>query len=110
MNALLRRRLADQEVPALELARREEGGRDDLLRVVHALDDEMERFVRYDDLFSLEVALIKAGNVLAQNTPRSPQAVTDGVAVTDEPVEARAEPPAPRARPPLPEEPGSEPM
>ena len=43
---------------------------DDLLRTIHALDDEMERFVRYDDLFSLEVALIKATNALAQNTPR----------------------------------------
>ena len=74
---------------------------DDLLRVVHALDDEMERFVRYDDLFSLEVALIKAGNVLAQNTPRPPQAVVTDE--TDEAVEARAEPPAPRSRPPLPD-------
>ncbi len=43
---------------------------DDLLRVIHALDDEMERFVRYDDLFSLEVALIKATNALSQNAPR----------------------------------------
>ena len=45
-------------------------GEDDLLRVIHALDDEMERFVRYDDLFSLEVALIKAVNALSQNVPR----------------------------------------
>ncbi len=43
---------------------------DDLLRTIHALDDEMERFVRYDDLFSLEVVLIKAVNALAQNAPR----------------------------------------
>ena len=43
---------------------------DDLLRTIHALDDEMERFVRYDDLFSLEVALIKAVNALSQNAPR----------------------------------------
>jgi len=48
-------------------------GEDDLLHVIHALDDEMERFVRYDDLFSLEVALIKAGNVLAHNAPRPVQ-------------------------------------
>ena len=42
----------------------------ELLRTIHALDDEMDRFVRYDDLFSLEVALIKAGNVLTHNAPR----------------------------------------
>lgn len=42
---------------------------DDLLRVIHALDDEAERFVRYDDLFSLEVSLIKAMNALSHNAP-----------------------------------------
>ena len=42
---------------------------DDLLRVIHALDDEAERFVRYDDLFSLEVSLIKAMNALSGNAP-----------------------------------------
>jgi DNA polymerase-3 subunit gamma/tau len=47
----------------------------DLLRALHALDDEMERFVRYDDLFSLEVALIKTLNALTYNTPS--EAVTD---------------------------------
>ncbi len=41
----------------------------DLLRVIHALDDEAERFVRRDDLFSLEVALIKALNALRHNVP-----------------------------------------
>ena len=50
---------------------------DALLRTIHALDDEMDRFVRYDDLFSLEVALIKAGNVLAHNVPRPPQEVRE---------------------------------
>lgn len=35
-----------------------------LLRLIHVLDDEDERFVRRDDLFSLEVALIKALNAL----------------------------------------------
>ncbi len=42
---------------------------DNLLRVIHALDDEAERFVRYDDLFSLEVSLIKAMNALSHNAP-----------------------------------------
>ena len=41
----------------------------DLLRVIHALDDEQERFTRRDDLFGLEVALIKAVNTLAHNVP-----------------------------------------
>lgn len=49
---------------------------DALLRTLHALDDEMERFVRHDDLFSLEVALIKAGNALAHNLPRPVQGAT----------------------------------
>lgn len=38
--------------------------RDDLLRLIHALDDEQERFVRRDDLYSLEVALIKGVNAV----------------------------------------------
>lgn len=50
-------------------------GERDLLRALHALDDEMERFVRYDDLFSLEVALIKTLNALTHNVPA--EAVAD---------------------------------
>lgn len=42
---------------------------DELLRLLHALDDEQERFVRHDDLYSLEVALIKARNALVGNVP-----------------------------------------
>ncbi|HEV2122253.1 MAG TPA: DNA polymerase III subunit gamma/tau, partial [Chloroflexota bacterium] len=41
----------------------------DLLRMIHALDDEAERFARRDDLFALEVALIKTLNALAHNVP-----------------------------------------
>lgn len=37
-----------------------------LMRMIALLDDEQERFVRRDDLFSLEVALIKAANSLQQ--------------------------------------------
>ncbi|CAN5470912.1 DNA polymerase III subunit gamma/tau [soil metagenome] len=40
-----------------------------LLRLIHTLDDEDERFVRRDDLFALEVALIKALNSLTLNSP-----------------------------------------
>ncbi len=42
---------------------------DGLLRLLHALDDEQERFVRRGDLYSLEVALIKARNALRGNLP-----------------------------------------
>ncbi len=51
---------------------------DDLLRLIHALDDEAERFIRYDDLFSLEVALIKTFNSLKKNLPN--QAVIESKA------------------------------
>ena len=72
---------------------------DDLLRTIHALDDEMERFVRYDDLFSLEVALIKAVNALSQNVPRP---VMDSAASEDvQPAPSQPRPqPAPRPTPP----------
>ena len=66
---------------------------DDLLRVIHALDDEMERFVRYDDLFSLEVALIKAVNALSQNAPRPVTAAAE---------DAQPVPPEPRPQQPPP--------
>ena len=73
---------------------------DDLLRVIHALDDEMERFVRYDDLFSLEVALIKAVNALSQNAPRpvaeSASETTQGSQQGSQPQPAQ---PAPRPAP-----------
>ncbi len=67
-----------------------------LLRTIHALDDEMDRFVRYDDLFSLEVALIKAGNVLTNNVPRAPQAASQTAAREAEETERPApQPPQP---------------
>lgn len=43
----------------------------DLLRVIHALDDELERFSKRDNLFALEVALIKANNALTNNVPQA---------------------------------------
>lgn len=42
---------------------------DVLVRLIHALDEEQERFVRRDDLYSLEVAIIKAANAGAGITP-----------------------------------------
>jgi DNA polymerase-3 subunit gamma/tau len=51
------------------------------LRVIHALDDEQERFVRRDDLYSLEVAIIKAFNALRLNTPAAQQGQDSGPAV-----------------------------
>ncbi len=61
LRAALHARLAGE--PWLSL------GEDELLRLLHALDDEQERFVRHDDLYSLEVALIKARNALCANVP-----------------------------------------
>jgi DNA polymerase-3 subunit gamma/tau len=43
-----------------------------LQRLIHALDDDQERFTRRDDLFSLEVTLIKALNTLTGNLPHGP--------------------------------------
>jgi DNA polymerase-3 subunit gamma/tau len=52
----------------------------DLLRVIHALDDELERFSKRDNLFALEVALIKANNALTNNLP---QAAASEVQIVD---------------------------
>ena len=41
----------------------------DQLRMIHALDDETERFTRRDNLFGLELALIKALNTISANRP-----------------------------------------
>ena len=38
-----------------------------LLRLIHALDDEQDRFIRRDDLYSLEVALLKGHNAVTGN-------------------------------------------
>ncbi len=80
-------------------------GEDALLRTIHALDDEMDRFVRYDDLFSLEVALIKAGNTLAHNTPRPVSADTTAAGTdAEDAAPVRVGPPAPGlAAPTLPD-------
>ena len=53
-----------------------------LLRLIHALDDEAERFIRYDDLFSLEVALIKGINALKNNLPQASAPAIDNKAST----------------------------
>jgi len=47
-----------------------------LMRVIQTLDDEMERFLRHNDLYALEVALIKGLNALAPEAgaPSSPGA------------------------------------
>lgn len=42
---------------------------DALLRLIHTLDDELERFTRRDDLFALEVTLIKGITTLSGNRP-----------------------------------------
>ena len=41
-----------------------------LMRVIQALDDDMERFLRHNDLYALEVALIKGLNALREGAGR----------------------------------------
>ena len=51
-----------------------------LVRLIHALDDEHDRFSRRNDLYSLEVALIKAGNALRPQATAVAAGVTAGTA------------------------------
>jgi DNA polymerase III subunit gamma/tau len=67
----------------------------DLLRVIHALDDELERFSKRDNLFALEVALIKANNALTNNVPQA--AVGDVQAVHSQTIQAQAARQAPQS-------------
>ena len=67
----LTRSLRDALVAVLEAGEDAATGPDELgtrksvlLRLIHTLDDEHDRFTRRNDLYSLEVALIKAGNSL----------------------------------------------
>jgi DNA polymerase III subunit gamma/tau len=70
----------------------------ELLCLIHTLDDEDERFVRRDDLFSLEVALIKALNSLARPVQAAPSPLPEF-----EPNRRAAAASALRAPQPLPE-------
>jgi DNA polymerase-3 subunit gamma/tau len=63
---------------------------DALLRLIHTLDDELEHFTRRDDLFALEVTLIKGINTLSGNSPAA--AVVSAPADAAPPVPARALP------------------
>lgn len=65
----------------------------DLLRVIHSLDDELERFSKRDNLFALEVALIKANNALTNNWPQA--AVSDIQTVQAQPIRQAAKPDLP---------------
>ena len=53
-----------------------------LMRAIQALDDDMERFVRHNDLYALEVALIKALNAARGDLPRALDASAADVAGT----------------------------
>lgn len=59
---------------------RSELPREALLRTLHQFDDELDRFVRQDDLYALEAALIKAANAAFDRRLRSEPA--DGAAAT----------------------------
>ncbi len=67
---------------------------DALLLALHALDEEQERFVRNNDLYALEVALIKTRNALVGNLPARP---AEADAATD--VQPASATPRERARP-----------
>jgi len=89
-----------------------------LVALIHALDDELERFTRRDDLYGLEVALIKAVNAgrpgaaarpdPAELAPQSPPRAAEATAASPgagapRAAEAQASSPgagAPRARRP----------
>lgn len=66
-----------------------------LLESLHQFDDELERFVRHDDLYALEAALIKAANAAQRRTP-------DAAAVGRGAEAAAAATPASRAAPAAP--------
>jgi len=70
--------------------------RDALLRTLHQFDDELERFVRHDDLYALEAALLKASNAAGDRRYQVPVAITAPAAATDTSVPVGA--PAAHAR------------
>lgn len=79
-------------------AKKNAGKRDDMLKLIHALDDEHDRFSRRNDLYSLEVALIKGSNAVrfAAGSDAQPvgRAATAGTAPTLVPPVAATVPPA----------------
>jgi DNA polymerase-3 subunit gamma/tau len=66
-----------------------------LLRALHQFDDELERFVRHDDLYALEAALLKAANAAFERRgglPAPREAAPEAAAAPD-----RGDAPAPAA-------------
>jgi len=59
--------------------------REALLRTLHQFDDELDRFVRQDDLYALEAALLKAANAAADRRYAGPSATApdDADALSD---------------------------
>ncbi|HKI55668.1 MAG TPA: DNA polymerase III subunit gamma/tau [Trueperaceae bacterium] len=47
-----------------------------LMHAIQALDDDMERFLRHNDLYALEVALIKALNAARGDVPAAREGIT----------------------------------
>ena len=64
--------------------------RAELMRLIHTLDDAQERFVRRDDLYQLEVSLIKGINALGSAAVGDVEAARTGTAPAFDP---RAQPP-----------------
>jgi DNA polymerase-3 subunit gamma/tau len=70
-----------------------------LLRALHQFDDELERFVRHDDLYALEAALLKASNAAFERPGGLP---APAAAATQPAPASAAQPPASAAQPPAP--------
>lgn len=92
---------ADEGAAQVELSSNE------LLLALHALDDEQERFVRNNDLYALEVALIKTRNALRGNlpvagTPTGPSTGVAAAAAAPAPPAARTGAPSGRTTPTAP--------
>src|SRR5690606_18491574 len=93
----LARTLRDRLVGALASGAADEAR---LVALLHALDEEQERFGRRDDLYALEVALIKASRAGRPAGEAAPAAAPhEGTASTRQPAPAAPPEPAERQRP-----------
>ena len=76
--------------------------REALLRTLHQFDDELDRFVRQDDLYALEAALLKAANAAADRRYAGPSpAASAEVAAPSDAVQAPRPSPPPTAPEPF---------
>jgi len=86
-------------------------GREALLRTLHQFDDELDRFVRHDDLYALEAALLKAANAAAARPyrPESAPAIAGAAAGSSAVPTAATSPSRGQAAPTAPSRPAEPP-